>query len=116
MIKGQVVDSEGKPCCLTAARVIDPNAGFVDKTGLMIAGALVDGEQGEVPMQLLNLRDTTFVKTGALIAELVDIEEVSTVGQSGLVCGIVGTEMNDTEKFLSIFHLDHLGDKERNEL
>ena len=32
------------------------------------------------------------------------------------MCGMVGTEINDTENFLSIFHLDHLGDKERNEL
>ena len=44
MIKGQVVDSEGRPCCLTGARVIEPNAGFVDKTGVMVARALVDGE------------------------------------------------------------------------
>ena len=116
MIKSQIVDSEGRPCCLTGARVIEPNAGFVDKTSVMVARALVDGEQGEVPVQLLNLRDTSFVKTGAVLAELVDIEEVSTVEQSGLVCGMVGTEMNDTENFLSIFHLDHLGDKERNEL
>ena len=98
------------------ARVIEPNAGFVDKTGVIVARALVDGEQGKVPVQLFNLQDTTFVKTGAVIAELVDIEEVSTVEQSGLVCGMVGTEMNDTENSLSIFHLDHLGDKERNEL
>ena len=33
---------------------------------------------------------------------------MSTVEQSGLVCGMVGTEMNDTENFLSIFHLDIL--------
>ena len=54
MIKGQVVDSEGRPCCLTGARVIEPNAGFVDKTGVMVARALVDGGQGEVAVQLLN--------------------------------------------------------------
>ena len=65
----------------------------------MVARALVDGEQREVPVQLLNLRATTIVKTGAVIAELFDIEEVSTVEQSGLVCGIVGTEMNDKENF-----------------
>ena len=60
MIKGQVVDFEGRPCCLAGARVIEQNAGFVDKTGVIVARALVDGEQGEVPVQLLNFRDTTF--------------------------------------------------------
>ena len=59
MIKGQGVDSEGRPYCLTGARVIEPNAGFVDKAGVMVARELVDGEQGKVPVQLWNLRDTT---------------------------------------------------------
>ena len=41
---------------------------------------------------------------------------MTTEEQSGLVCRMVGTEMNDTENLLGIFHLDHLGEKERNEL
>ena len=110
------MDSERRPCCLTGASVIEPNAGFIEKTGVVVARALVDGEQGEVPVQLLNLRDTNFVKTGAVTAELVDIEEVSTVEQSGLTCGIVDTEINDTEKILSISYLDHLVDNKRTEL
>lgn len=56
MLKGKIVDGNDHPCCLAGDRLVESDSEFTDRSGVLVARALVDGNSGEVMVQVLNLR------------------------------------------------------------
>lgn len=45
LVKGQIVDCEGQPCCLSGVRLVEPNPDFVNRTAILVAR--LDGNEGD---------------------------------------------------------------------
>ena len=93
------------PCCSGGDRVLEPIGCFVDSTGVLVARAVVSTNQGEVPIQLLNCRGETTVKSGTVVVELADLDQ----GGERIICGVVPVdrrEQGDVRRQTDQSHID----------
>ena len=97
------------PCCSGGDRVLEPIGCFADSNVVLVARAVVSTNQGEVPVQLLNCRGETTVKSGTVVAELADLDQ----GGEGIICGIVTVDKGEQGDVRIQADLSHIDSRER---